>query len=529
MNVLCPECQTSVPIAAQDPWLRCPSCGLQADLSRLETAPGVGGTLVEDLTGTRLGGYRLERLIGVGGMGVVYRALDADGETPVAVKVLHGEMTLRRDAFVERFRREAKALSRLEHPGIVRLRDSGEDQGRHYLVMEHVDGENLGQLLADGPLELGRAVDVVVQVCEALAYAHAQGIVHRDIKPANILVKGDEVKVVDFGLAQITGWESTLSTLTRTNLAMGTFNYLSPEQRRSAKQVDGRADLFSLGVVLYEALTGDLPLGAFAPPSRKVPALPRRLDGIVRRVLAVEPEERYPDAEALAAALRPLARPARLPRATAAAIGVALLVGVAGGGLWWLWPQGPGAKRGEALAQQLGAPAAATDAGPLLDDQKSQLFSPNKGSKAQKKAQEKKQKIRPNQPAQADAPNSNAPGGLSKPPPNRAAPVKVKRVRRPNPWRRFKRPEAFFASIGKGGVKPGPPPKWVYGADDPGLLSAWRHYWSVYRRQRRANRKVTVKGAPNSSRVKRAGSPSPRPVAAPPRRRAPPLIRKKSK
>lgn len=337
MNLLCPDCHSSVSVDESEPWLSCDSCGLKANLSRIETAPGSASfPMVKDLTGESLGGYELQELIGVGGMGVVYKARSVGGGgVPVAVKVLNCDYHWQREEFVSRFLREAKALSRLDHPNIVTILDSGKVDDQYYLVTEYVDGVNLAQYLRTRELSTEQVVELMTQVCGAITYAHEHGIVHRDIKPANVVVAGGRAKVLDFGLAQITGGTTGLSSLTRTDLAMGTINYLSPEQRTNAKHVDERSDVFSLGVVLYEMLTGRLPLGGFEPASRHRRSLGRRGDRIVSRALEASPERRYQSVAELAGDLRQLVQPRNTGRmaALAAVILAALGLGI---GIWTL-------------------------------------------------------------------------------------------------------------------------------------------------------------------------------------------------
>jgi hypothetical protein len=231
-------------------------------------------------------------LLGQGGMGAVYKARQLKLDRFVAIKILPAEWG-RDPAFAERFTREARALARLAHPHIVAVHDFGEAGGHFYLLMEYVDGVNLRQLLQAGRLEPDLALRVIPQVCDALQYAHEEGIVHRDVKPANILVdhRGG-VKIADFGLAKLVGPSRASFTLTGTHQVMGTLDYMAPEQRNRPQEVDHRADIYALGVVFYEMLTGELPLGRFSPPSR-VAGVDGRLDEVVLRALEREPEQRY--------------------------------------------------------------------------------------------------------------------------------------------------------------------------------------------------------------------------------------------
>ena len=231
-------------------------------------------------------------LLGHGGMGVVYKARQIRLDRLVALKILPPELG-RDPAFAERFAREARALARLTHPRIVGVHDFGESGGLFYLVMEFVDGVNLRGLLRRGRLEPEEALRIIPQVCEALQYAHEEGVVHRDIKPENILLdRRGNVKIADFGLAKLLGSMATDSALTGSRQVVGTLRYMAPEQMERPLAVDHRADIYSLGVVFYEMLTGELPMGRFAPPSKKA-AVDVRLDEVVFRALEKEPERRY--------------------------------------------------------------------------------------------------------------------------------------------------------------------------------------------------------------------------------------------
>jgi tRNA A-37 threonylcarbamoyl transferase component Bud32 len=236
-------------------------------------------------------------LLGQGGMGAVYKARQTKLDRLVAIKILPPEVA-RDPAFAERFTREARALARLNHSNIVTVHDFGDVDGLYYFTMEYVDGQNLRDLLQSGPLSAEQALAIVPQICDALQYAHDEGLVHRDIKPENILLdRRGRVKIADFGLARLVGLTPTYLTLTGTHEVMGTLWYMAPEQMKGTHSVDHRADLYSLGVVLYEMLTGELPLGRFAPPSHKA-AVDERVDQVVLRALAREPAERYQDAVA---------------------------------------------------------------------------------------------------------------------------------------------------------------------------------------------------------------------------------------
>jgi predicted Ser/Thr protein kinase len=231
-------------------------------------------------------------LLGQGGMGAVYKARQPALDRLVALKILPPDVG-QDPAFGERFTREARALARLSHQNIVTVHDFGQADGLYYFLMEYIDGANLRQTLSAGKLAPREALAIVPQICEALQYAHDEGVVHRDIKPENILLdRKGRVKIADFGLAKVLGQPAASGALTGSRQVMGTPYYMAPEQMDRPQEVDHRADIYSLGVVFYEMLTGELPLGRFAPPSRKV-HVDVRLDEIVLRALESEPGRRY--------------------------------------------------------------------------------------------------------------------------------------------------------------------------------------------------------------------------------------------
>src|SRR5262249_43943206 len=199
----------------------------------------------------------------------------------------------REPAFAERFLREARALAKLSHPNIVALHDFGESDGLFYFVMEFADGGNLRQLLQTKAFPYSRALQIIPQICDALQYAHEEGIVHRDIKPENVLLdRKGRVKIADFGLAPLFGSTSGPVTLAGSRQVMGTPYYMAPEQIYQPHTVDHRADIYSLGVMFYEVLTGELPLGSFAPPSHKE-GVDGRLDQVVKQAMAKDPGQRF--------------------------------------------------------------------------------------------------------------------------------------------------------------------------------------------------------------------------------------------
>ena len=232
--------------------------------------------------------------LGRGGMGVVYKARQKQLNRLVALKILAPERE-KDPAFAGRFEKEAQALARLNHPNIVTIHDFGQSGGMYYLLMEYVDGVTLRQLLASERVSAREALAIVPQICDALQYAHDQGIVHRDIKPENIILdRRGRVKVADFGLAKLVGAESP----TESGKVMGTPNYMAPEQVEHPTEVDHRADIYALGVVFYQMLTGELPGKPLQPPSKKV-QIDVRLDEVVLRALEKQPELRYQQASVL--------------------------------------------------------------------------------------------------------------------------------------------------------------------------------------------------------------------------------------
>jgi predicted Ser/Thr protein kinase len=239
-------------------------------------------------------GMEVIEVIGQGGMGVVYKARQIDLDRTVALKILSPRLAVADPEFPRRFAREAQALATLDHPNIVRVHEMGREADLCYLVMEHVDGVNLRELLIQKKLPPEQALRIVPQLCDALEYAHSRGVIHRDIKPENIILsRSGAAKIADFGLAKIVRQDEVVpSTLTQTNVVMGTADYMAPEQRDSMKGADHRADIYSLGVVFYEILTGELPVGRFDPPSRRA-RMDSRVDDIILKAIERDPERRY--------------------------------------------------------------------------------------------------------------------------------------------------------------------------------------------------------------------------------------------
>jgi predicted Ser/Thr protein kinase len=305
---ICPRCGS--PLPADAPQGLCPKCLLQAGFETGSLAQPQGEATASSPAGTgfepptveelakRFPQLEILELLGKGGMGAVYKARQPGLDRLVAVKILPPEVG-RDPSFAERFAREARALARLSHPNIVSVYDFGQADGLYYFVMEYIDGANLRQTIQAGTLRPEEALAIVPQICDALQYAHDEGVVHRDIKPENILIdRRGRVKIADFGLAKLLGDDLPEVSLTGTHQVMGTIRYMAPEQMQGTKAVDHRADIYSLGVVFYELLTGDVPMGRFAPPSKKV-QIDVRLDEVVLKALEREPEQRYQHASDL--------------------------------------------------------------------------------------------------------------------------------------------------------------------------------------------------------------------------------------
>lgn len=267
------------------------------------------------LVGTRIGAYEIVRELGRGGMATVYLANDARHRRSVALKLLHSDASSVVGG--ERFRREIEVLAQLQHPHILPLYDSGESNGRLYYVMPLVSGETLRERIARvGPLPLAEVRRLVADVSAALDYAHRRGVVHRDVKPANILVDDEHATVADFGIAH-RAVEVETGELTATGIVIGTPAYMSPEQSTASRQLDSRSDVYSLGCVLYEMLTGKPPFQA--PTAHEIigkhlrdpvpsacairPSLPPAIDAVLRQAMAKRPDERFASTRELAYAL----------------------------------------------------------------------------------------------------------------------------------------------------------------------------------------------------------------------------------
>jgi serine/threonine protein kinase len=341
------------------------------------------------MIGSTLGRYRLDSLLGQGGMGTVYRASDSTLGRMAAVKLLPADVS--RDAQrLERFTREARTASALSHPNIVTIYEVGAEDGQHFIAMELVDGETLRERLGRGRLELARALDWLAQISDGVAAAHAAGIVHRDLKPENIVIaKNGFAKILDFGLAKLraapeaTDDGATLARSTTPGVILGTVGYMAPEQARG-EEVDSRADIFALGCILYEAVAGarafrgessvdtlhKIIYSEPAPLSEMAPETPAEVQRIVRKCLSKDPDQRYQSAKDVAIDLREARRelesqsgarvssahPPRPSRRVPIAAILVLLAAVAAATAWW----GFGRKQAAPLAATVQQPMSIT-------------------------------------------------------------------------------------------------------------------------------------------------------------------------
>lgn len=338
----CPKCGAELPAGATEQ--PCPACLMKLALESGASAGGSGDRTTEHYAGSfvapaieelapRFPQLELLELVGKGGMGAVYKARQKSLDRIVAVKIINPEAA-KQPGFAERFAREARAMARMNHANIVTIHDFGEtptalsatksggtiQEPLFYLVMEYVDGANLRTLMRHKRLEPGEALKIVPPLCDALQFAHEEGIVHRDIKPENILIdqKG-RVKIADFGLAKLLGRTPRDITLTEAHHALGTLHYMAPEQFERPLEVDHRADIYALGVTFYEMLTGELPIGRFALPSQKV-HVDVRLDEVVLRAMEREPDRRYQRASDVKTAVQSCATGPAPGSATAEAV-----------------------------------------------------------------------------------------------------------------------------------------------------------------------------------------------------------------
>lgn len=320
----CPNCdiRCDVSLFVDGSLARCGHCGVRFEVHREKTVPpppqraappapvaAPDAPAAPEAPLPRLDGFAVLERIGQGGMGEVFRCTRDSDQLPVAVKILTPQMAAVPD-YVRRFGREAAAMAQLDHPGIVRLLGRGRAGTHVYIAMELIDGESLRMWAHRNRPTARQLAILLAQVAHALAYAHARAVVHRDLKPDNVLVTRElRTKVLDFGLAGLHA--EGAQCLTQSNVAMGTANYMAPEQRKDAKRADHKADIYSFGVMTYELLTGELPVGKFAAPSKLVQGLDARWDALIERCLEPDPGARPHSALELAHGLEALAGIAR--------------------------------------------------------------------------------------------------------------------------------------------------------------------------------------------------------------------------
>ncbi len=290
--------------------------------------------------------------IGAGGMGAVFKANQKSLDRFVAIKVLNPELEGDPE-FEERFQREAKAMALLNHPNIVGIHDFGVRGELHYLLMEYVDGQDLQKVIKAGDIEPEYAFSIIRQLCSALHFAHKKGVVHRDIKPGNILINKEGVaKIGDFGLARMTLLNLSVG-LTMTESGMGTPAYVAPEQIEDAGSIDSRADIYALGVVVYEMLTGQTPSGNFPLPTSRFPRRNKRIDETILKAMERDPDDRIADVRKIAECLENLQSKTSEPSSKSSKAGrwvlSLLAVIMAVSAAWLVWPKTkPGGGESEA-------------------------------------------------------------------------------------------------------------------------------------------------------------------------------------
>ena len=289
----CPRCGAAIPAGA--PQGVCPRCLMQQAMQPTVVLSDPPASPPDADMVRAFPQFEILQLIGAGGMGRVYKVRQPHLDRVAALKILPRELAAD-PAFAERFSREGRALAKLSHPNIVGVFDFGMSGDYYWLLMEYVDGVNLRQAMHAAAMAPSEALHIIPAICTALEYAHSQGVLHRDIKPENILIDtAGRVKIADFGVAKLNGEAGRRITLTLSGSALGTPAYMAPEQIERPQDVDHRADIYSLGVVFYEMLTGGLPLGRFPAPSETGGVDPR-LDSVVFRTLEKQRERRYQSA-----------------------------------------------------------------------------------------------------------------------------------------------------------------------------------------------------------------------------------------
>ncbi len=322
---VCPRCKGTISTSTDGSLPLCTDCGQTLSIDEINT--GKVATLphlVEDYRGCKVGPYLVEELLGSGGMGCVFKARRKKDGKLVAIKFLYRQFAKQKD-FISQFQKEAIALTKLDHPNIVHIIAEGHFQETYYYIMEYVEGKSLKDILEIGAMEEARVKEIAIEITSALLHAHSQGITHRDIKPENIIITRSGVKILDFGIAHLAYDIPTFHTLTISNDMIGTFVYMAPEQKLG-KPVDARADLYSLGIVLYQMLTGEVPMGVFEPPTVLKPNLNPLWDKVLSKLLQRDPEKRYRSAEELLEVLEGRTKPKKKSNWYYYAAGIALIL-----------------------------------------------------------------------------------------------------------------------------------------------------------------------------------------------------------
>ena len=315
----CPQCGNPIPDGS--PQGLCPRCLMLGVAEPTQVLPNMAHLPTREEIAEAFPALEVGEMIGHGGMGAVFKVRQPKLERDVALKVLPRSLAAD-PAFAERFHREARALAKLNHPNIVTVHDFGQQGGWYFLLMEYVDGVNLRQAMRTKRFTPEQALEIIPKVCEALQYAHSEGVLHRDIKPENLLLdsKG-RVKIADFGIAKLGQIGDEELSLTLSGARLGTMAYMAPEQIEHPGEVDHRADIYSLGVVFYEMLTGELPIGRFAAPSEKS-AVNALVDQVVFRTLEKERERRFQSAGEMRTQVETLTGHAAPPAPTPPVAGV---------------------------------------------------------------------------------------------------------------------------------------------------------------------------------------------------------------